>query len=80
MNHMTFENLNQWNARFPLQPGDLPDDTFMTAQALKEQTVHLGDAEIVGGRIVGGRIQIREYDLKSALKRGRGTMPAMGPG
>ena len=80
MNGLSLENLRQWNATFPLQPGSLPDDTFMTAQALKEQTVHLGDADIIGGRIVGGRIQIREYDLKSALKNGRGTMPAMGPG
>jgi len=80
MNNMTIENLNQWNARFPLQPGSLPDDTFLTAQALREQTAHLGDAEILGGRIVGGRIVIREHDLKSNLRQGRGTMPAMGPG
>ena len=80
MNTMTIGDLNQWNARFPLQPGDLPDDTFMTAQALKRQTVHLGDEEILGGRIVGGRIVIREHDLKDNLRRGRGTTPAMGPG
>lgn len=80
MNGMTRENLNQWNARFPLQPGDLPDDTFATAEALQQQTAHLGDAEIIGGRIVNGRIVIREHDLKSTLKRGSGTMPAMGPG
>lgn len=77
---MTRENLNQWDVRFPLKRGDLPDDTFMTAEALKRQTVHLGDEEILGGRIVGGRIVIREHNLKDTLRRGRGTMPAMGPG
>ena len=80
MNGVTRENLNQWNVKFPLQPGDLPDDTFMTAEALQRQTAHLGDAEIVGGRIVNGRIVVREMDLKSNLWRGRGTTPAMGPG
>lgn len=80
MNHITLENLRQWNAVFPIQPGSLPDDTYMTEQALKYQTAHLGDAEILGGRIKNGRIVIREHDLKSALRRGRGTTPAMGPG
>lgn len=79
MNHMTRENLNRWNVKFPLKRGDLPDDTFMTAQALKEQTAHLG-ADVVGGRIVNGRIVVSEMDLKSNLRRGRGTTPAMGPG
>ena len=80
MNVMTLENLSQWNARFPLTPGSLPDDTFVTAEGLKRQTVHLGDEEILGGRIVGGRIVIREHSLKDRLLRGRGMTPAMGPG
>lgn len=99
MNVMTLESLSQWNARFPLTPGSLPDDTFVTAEGLKQQTVHLGDdmifgraarprrvirrlgdEEILGGRIVGGRVVIREFDLKDRLRMGRGTTPAMGPG
>jgi hypothetical protein len=80
MNNLSVEGLRQWNVNFPLKPGDLPDDTYMTQQALQRQTVHLGGDEILGGRIVGGRIVIREMDLKNTLKHGRGTMPAMGPG
>jgi hypothetical protein len=80
VNGVTRENLNQWNVKFPLQPGDLPDDTFMTAQALQRQTAHLGDVELLEGRIVNGRVVIGERNLKTALRRGRGTMPAMGPG
>jgi hypothetical protein len=79
MNNMTRENLNRWDVKFPLQPGDLPDDTFMTADGLKRQTAHLG-ADVVGGRIVNGRVVVSEMDLKSNLRRGRGTTPAMGPG
>lgn len=35
-------------ARFPLKPGDLPDTTFVTAQGLKRQDVHLDDANNYG--------------------------------
>lgn len=80
MNGLTLNDLAQWNAVFPLKPGDLPDDTFMTAQALKRQTVHLGADDILGGRIVNGRIVIREHDLSKSLKYGKGVTPAMGPG
>lgn len=80
MNGMSLENLSQWNAKFALTPGSLPDDTFMTQQALDRQTAHLGDTELLEGRIVNGRIVIGERNLKSALRSGRGTTPAMGPG
>lgn len=35
-------------ARFPLKPGGLPDTTFVTAQGLKRQDVHLDDANNYG--------------------------------